>query len=254
QGGTYYMISRSLGPEFGASIGLIFAVANAIAVAMYTVGFAESLVDLLKSLNTYVVVDDGHSVRIIGSVAIVILTCIVVVGMEWEATAQVGLLFILLAAMADFVVGSFMGPNGPEETSKGFVGYNASVFLENLSPEYTFYNGERQSFFSVFSIFFPAATGILAGANISGDLADPQAAIPKGTLLAIVVTTVSYLIFALIAGATVVRDATGNWNETDWNVTFRDCPSPFNTSKDDLCQWGLQNSFQVCCNLQLMQQ
>ena len=80
------MISRSLGPEFGASIGLIFAVANAIAVAMYTVGFAESLVDLLKSLGTYVVEDDTHSVRIIGSVAIVFLTGVVVVGMEWEAT------------------------------------------------------------------------------------------------------------------------------------------------------------------------
>jgi Amino acid permease len=34
--------------------------------------------------------------------------------------------------------------------------------------------GKTHDFFSVFSIFFPAATGILAGANISGDLRDPQ--------------------------------------------------------------------------------
>ena len=40
------------------------------------------------------------------------------------------------------------------------------VFMDNMGPSFR----EGEGFFSVFAIFFPAATGILAGANISGDL------------------------------------------------------------------------------------
>lgn len=79
------MISRSLGPEFGGSIGLIFSMANAVACAMYVVGFCESLHDLLISLDLPPIVDAVNDVRIIGCITMVILTVIVVVGMEWEA-------------------------------------------------------------------------------------------------------------------------------------------------------------------------
>lgn len=84
-GGTYYMISRSLGPEFGGSIGLIFSLANAVACAMYVVGFCESMTDLLASFGLYIIDGDVQDVRIIGSITIILLTVLVVVGMEWEA-------------------------------------------------------------------------------------------------------------------------------------------------------------------------
>ena len=51
-GGAYFMISRCLGPEFGGAIGVIFSVANAVAIAMYVVGFAETVRDILHvSMN-----------------------------------------------------------------------------------------------------------------------------------------------------------------------------------------------------------
>ncbi|KAL5275699.1 SLC12A1 family protein [Megaselia abdita] len=236
-GGTYYMISRSLGPEFGGSIGLIFSLANAVACAMYVVGFCESMNDLLVSFGVSIIDNNTQDVRIIGSITILILLVIVVVGMEWEAKAQIGLLIILLLAIVDFMIGTLIGPKSDEEKARGFVGYNSTIFMQNMNADYRYQKGEQHDFFSVFAIFFPAATGILAGANISGDLKDPQKSIPKGTILAIVITTGTYLVMVLMAGATVARDATGNVTQlVDWS--FLDCNST-------LCEYGLQNSFQV---------
>jgi solute carrier family 12 (sodium/potassium/chloride transporter), member 2 len=79
------MISRSLGPEFGGSIGLIFSLANAVACSMYVVGFCESLTDLLGTYDLQIIDGGIQDVRIIGSITIVVLTVIVIVGMEWEA-------------------------------------------------------------------------------------------------------------------------------------------------------------------------
>lgn len=99
--------------------------------------------------------------------------------------------------------------------------------------------------------FFPAATGILAGANISGDLADPQSAIPKGTLLAILITTVVYIGIAVSVGSCVVRDATGNVNDTITteltNCTSAACKLNFDFSycESNTCSYGLMNNFQV---------
>ncbi|XP_030104748.1 solute carrier family 12 member 1 isoform X3 [Mus musculus] len=244
-GGAYYLISRSLGPEFGGSIGLIFAFANAVAVAMYVVGFAETVVDLLKESDS-MMVDPTNDIRIIGSITVVILLGISVAGMEWEAKAQVILLVILLIAIANFFIGTVI-PSNNEKKSRGFFNYQASIFAENFGPSFT----KGEGFFSVFAIFFPAATGILAGANISGDLEDPQDAIPRGTMLAIFITTVAYIGVAICVAACVVRDATGSMNDTI--VSGMNCNGSaacglgydFSRCQHEPCQYGLMNNFQV---------
>ncbi|XP_042225259.1 bumetanide-sensitive sodium-(potassium)-chloride cotransporter-like isoform X3 [Homarus americanus] len=241
-GGTYYMISRSLGPELGGAIGLLFSLATAVAASMYVVGFCESLNDLLGSHGLQVIDGDVNDVRLVGSITLVVLFAICVIGMEWEARAQVVLLVVLVVAIVDFVIGVFVGPLNDDELSRGFVGLNGSVLAENLYSDYRSEGQEadgeqHQGFFTVFSVFFPACTGILAGANISGDLKDPSNAIPKGTLLAILVTYASYLVILVLSGAVMVRDATGNVTQAA-NWSFTNCT-------DTVCEYGLVNSSQV---------
>uniref|UniRef100_A0A669DVI1 Solute carrier family 12 member 1 n=1 Tax=Oreochromis niloticus TaxID=8128 RepID=A0A669DVI1_ORENI len=248
-GGAYYMISRSLGPEFGGSIGLIFAFANAVGVSMYVVGFAETVVDLLKE-HSAIMVDEMNDIRIIGCITIVLLLGISVAGMEWEAKAQIILLVILLVAIVNVFVGTVI-PATKEKKAQGFFNYRSKIFLENFTPEFR----DGETFFSVFAIFFPAATGILAGANISGDLRDAQAALPKGTLLAILITGLTYLAMALCVAATVVRDATGNSSSIINYTTPVICNGStavacelgydFSSCEVEKCKFGLMNNFQV---------
>ncbi|XP_077594567.1 solute carrier family 12 member 3 [Stigmatopora nigra] len=247
-GGTYFLISRSLGPELGGSIGLIFAFANAVAVAMHTVGFAETVVDLMHE-NGAVMVNRINDIRIIGIITVTCLLAISMAGMAWESKAQILFFIVIVVSFSSYIVGTII-PVSPQKQAKGFFSYKVDIFTTNFVPNW---RGHEGSFFGMFSIFFPSATGILAGANISGDLKDPAVAIPRGTLMAIFWTTLSYLIISATIGSCVVRDASGlvndslsssNSNSTcvglacQYGWDFSDC------IKNNTCVFGISNYYQ----------
>ena len=179
-GGAYYLISRSLGVEFGGAIGIVFFLAQAIAVALYVVGFTEAFTAAFPAV--------AMSPQTIATLVNVSVFICVLVGASWAVKLQYAILAILLGALISFYAGAFDS-------------WNPAVFNANLEPDF----GGGKSFFTVFAIFFPAVTGIMAGANMSGDLKDPSRMIPRGTLWAIGVTTVIYLTMAVVLGGACSR-------------------------------------------------
>lgn len=160
--------------------------------------------------------------RIVGSIAIVVMVIICAVGMEWEAKAQNFLIVAIVIAIFNFLIGVVVGPSSDASVAQGFMGFSSAVFQANMKADYRFSENSQQSFFSVFAIFFPSVTGVQAGANICGDLKDPASAIPKGTLLALLISAISYVTFVFFAGGAALRDASGNITDLV-NGTFVTC-------------------------------
>lgn len=238
-GGAYFLISRSLGPEFGGSIGVIFSVASAVATAMYVVGFAETVRDILRDKDS-LMVDESNDIRIVGLITILILLGITMIGLQWVVRAQMLLLVVLVISILNVVIGTFIGPQSEESRRRGFVGYQKDLFETNFNPGY-----KNESFFSVFAVFFPAATGILAGVNISGDLKSVHKAVPKGTLLAILISTLVYIMLAWFVGSCVEREALGFAPEVLQNSTNQSLA----LCAEQQCKYGLLNDFQVMWTL-----
>ncbi|GAU95054.1 hypothetical protein RvY_06735 [Ramazzottius varieornatus] len=207
-GGTYFMISRSLGPQFGAAIGVIFSLANAISVSLNIQGFADTVQNLLEEHHLGMV-DAANDVRIIGVITLVALTGFTFFGMEIASRLQLVFFVILLAAIANIVIGSIIPPT-LEMQAKGFVGYSNALFRENFYPAYQDDQFGANDFMSVFGVFFPSVTGILAGSSITGDLKDPSGAIPKGTICAILFTSFTYILVGWCTASVTLRHASGN--------------------------------------------
>lgn len=170
-GGAYYMISRSFGLDVGASIGIALFLSQAVSVAFYVIAFAISfnpVADIIyQQYGIYL------NERVIGLIFMVLLSLLMLTkGANIGVKALYLVVAVLVASIGMFLFGS------PTSYSSG------DVFetIPNSDP-----------FFYVFTIIFPAFTGIAAGLGLSGDLKDPQKAIPKGTIWATVIGIVVYI-------------------------------------------------------------
>ena len=173
-GGAFSMISQSLGIEVGGAIGVPLYVSQALAVVMYIFGFREGWLWIFPDHSAFIV-DLAVFVLIMGitlvstalafRVQYVILGIIVVSLLSVAGAAGVGSMEHPITWWGEF-------PGAPEDDFPG------------------------STFWLVFAVFFPASTGIMAGANMSGELGNPRKAIPLGTMSAIGLSLIVYLALA----------------------------------------------------------
>ncbi|KAM3862383.1 solute carrier family 12 member 8 [Diretmus argenteus] len=191
-GGVYSMISTVLGGRVGGTVGLLYVFGQCVAGAMYITGFSESVAELLGLQSQWVV-------RSMSAAVLLVLLFINLAGVKWIIRLQLLLLAVLAISTLDFVIGTFTHLD-PEH---GFIGYSAELLGRNTMPDYS----PGETFFTVFGVFFPAATGVMVGFNMSSDLQRPEHNIPVGTLAAVFTSWFLYLVFVFLLGAICTREA-----------------------------------------------
>ena len=171
-GGDYYLISRSLGAEYGGALGLILYIAQAVSVAFYCIGFGEAYVSLMGGTE--------QTVQLIAAIAATALFGVAYLGADLATRFQFGIMVILIAALTSF-----------------FWGASYTIDATMLDAAWTKQDSNFE-FWVVFAIFFPAVTGFTQGVSMSGDLKNPAKSLPVGTFLAVGISTVVYIV-AMIA-------------------------------------------------------
>lgn len=167
-GGVYYMISRSLGIETGGAVGIPLYFAQTLSVALYTLGFTESVVNQFPQFNQLYVA----------------LTVTVLIGLVALTSSDLAtkVQYLVMGAIALSLLSFFFG-KPVEQTEIEMWGASEQV---------------SEPFWQVFAVFFPAVTGIMSGVNTSGDLKNPTKSIPVGTLAAVGTGYLIYMILPLV--------------------------------------------------------
>ncbi|XP_051258573.1 solute carrier family 12 member 7 isoform X2 [Dicentrarchus labrax] len=106
-GGSYYMISRSLGPEFGGAVGLCFYLGTTFAGSMYILGTIEILLTyIVPTATVFKGTDDEarlNNMRVYGTCCLVLMALVVFVGVKYvNKLALVFLACVILSIMATY--------------------------------------------------------------------------------------------------------------------------------------------------------
>ncbi|KMQ51778.1 Na-K-Cl cotransporter [Chitinispirillum alkaliphilum] len=186
-GGAYYLISRTMGPEFGGTIGLTLYLAQTLSVPFYILGFTEALIFTADSFAFIPPLQPYFG--LIAIVTLLFLFSIAYIGAGWAIKAQYAIMAILGLAILAFIGGAALN-------------FDITLLRNNLrAPQ------EIQfSFWALFAIYFPAVTGIMAGVNMSGDLKNPSRSIPMGTLFAIGAGFFIYAAQVILVGGAISRN------------------------------------------------
>ncbi|MEC7083446.1 MAG: amino acid permease, partial [Bacteroidota bacterium] len=171
KGGIYYMLTRSLGLPIGGAIGLTIFFATALSIALYLIGFSESLIPVLNDafgIGEITV----NKLRLIGTIALLLVLAVAYISTSFALKIQYVILALIILSLGSIFLGS----------AKGLTAGNDQISSPNFAV--------------LFGIFFPAVTGFTAGVAMSGDLKSPRISIPWGTMLSITIGLVVYLALA----------------------------------------------------------
>lgn len=165
-GGEYFIISRSFGLKIGSTIGVALFFSQSISIAFYIIAFAETFAPLFDWWQGHFGYDLPRQVVTIPST--IILAAVI---MYKGAGSGIKLLYVICGLLLISLLLFFLG--GPVST-------DVENMVSPASENFGFFN--RENFFVVFAICFPAFTGMTAGVGLSGDLKNPGKSIPLGTM------------------------------------------------------------------------